>query len=142
MQADIKGMRETHIEGSNQTGIQNNFPIPKQDDSQGQVPLPGFPKTSFNTSTFPPPNYNIHAFYYPWYGNPQFDGKYLHWNHERLPHWDKNIAKKFATDRHVPPDDIGASFYPELGCYSSRDPKVIEIHMQQLRTAGVGENLT
>jgi len=22
------------------------------------------------------------AFYYPWYGNPQTDGKWLHWNHE------------------------------------------------------------
>ena len=30
---------------------------------------------------YPKPNYNLHAFYYPWYGNPETDGQYLHWNH-------------------------------------------------------------
>jgi hypothetical protein len=24
----------------------------------------------------------VHAAYYLWYGNPQTDGKYFHWNHE------------------------------------------------------------
>ncbi|XP_022103516.1 glycoprotein endo-alpha-1,2-mannosidase-like [Acanthaster planci] len=118
--------------------VPTNPPIPNPKNlivnNAGNRPL----RSRYNVSTFPQPNYNVHAFYYPWYGNPQFDGKYHHWNHPRLPHWDKKIAKKFSTEEHVPPDDIGASFYPELGCYSSRDPSVIEIHMQQLRTAGIG----
>ncbi|XP_072019168.1 glycoprotein endo-alpha-1,2-mannosidase-like [Amphiura filiformis] len=84
------------------------------------------------------PNYNVHVFYYPWYGNPEHDGKYLHWNHEQLPHWNTEVAKKWPQGQYVPPDDIGSNFYPELGCYSSRDPVVIDNHMQQLREAGVG----
>ena len=24
----------------------------------------------------------VHAFYYMWYGNPETDGEYKHWNHE------------------------------------------------------------
>ncbi|KAI4882912.1 hypothetical protein NFI96_021487 [Prochilodus magdalenae] len=87
---------------------------------------------------FPPPNYNMHAFYYTWYGNPQFDGKYIHWNHPLLPHWDPKVAVGYPNGIHHPPDDIGANFYPALGAYSSRDPSVIEAHMQQLRTAAIG----
>jgi len=50
----------------------------------------------------------VHAFYYAWYGNPQFDGKFYHWDHEFLPHWKSEISRKYATgERHVPPDDIG-----------------------------------
>ncbi|KAM8915053.1 glycoprotein endo-alpha-1,2-mannosidase isoform 1-T3 [Spinachia spinachia] len=89
-------------------------------------------------SKFPPPNYYLHAFYYAWYGNPKFDDKYIHWNHPQLPHWDLKVAQGYPQGRHVPPDDIGANFYPSLGAYSSRDPSVIESHMQQLRTAAIG----
>ncbi|XP_059374664.1 glycoprotein endo-alpha-1,2-mannosidase-like [Carassius carassius] len=87
---------------------------------------------------FPEPNYNVHTFYYVWYGNPQFDGKYVHWDHPLLPHWDPKVASGYPTGRHQPPDDIGANFYPALGPYSSRDPSVLEEHMRQLRTADVG----
>ncbi|XP_062379227.1 glycoprotein endo-alpha-1,2-mannosidase [Sardina pilchardus] len=87
---------------------------------------------------YPPPNYNVHAFYYTWYGNPQFDGKYLHWDHPLLPHWDPKVAAAFPTGRHSPPDDIGANFYPSLGAYSSRDPSVIDAHMRQMRVAAIG----
>lgn len=97
----------------------------------------------FNTDAqdkdFPPPNYNMHVFYYTWYGNPRFDGKYIHWNHPLLPHWNPKIALGYPRGTHKPPDDIGASFYPALGAYSSRDPSVIEVHMQQLRTAAIGK---
>lgn len=88
---------------------------------------------------FPPPNYYLHAFYYSWYGNPKFDGKYIHWDHPQLPHWDFKIAQGYPQGRHSPPDDIGSNFYPVLGVYSSRDPSVIEAHMQQLRTAAIGK---
>lgn len=89
---------------------------------------------------FPAPNYNVHIFYYPWYGNPKHDeGKWLHWNHGYLPHWNKDEARKWPIGRHAPPDDIGSNFYPELGPYSSRDPKVMEEHMKQIRSSGIGE---
>ena len=95
--------------------------------------------TAFSLKGLPEPSRCIHAFYYMWYGNPSYDnGEYYHWNHHYLPHWNHNTARKFPQGRHTPPDDIGASFYPELGCYSSRDPTIIKAHMHQLRRAGVG----
>lgn len=92
--------------------------------------------------TFPPPNYYVHAFYYAWYGNPKFDGKYIHWDHPQLPHWDNKVAQMYPQGRHSPPDDLGSNFYPSLGPYSSRDPAVVEAHMQQLRTAAIGKRPT
>jgi len=64
-------------------------------------------------------NLNVHAFYYAWYGAPEVDGKWVHWNHEYIPPWDKNDHHVYPTGAHHPPLDIGANFYPELGPYSS-----------------------
>ncbi|XP_062583594.1 glycoprotein endo-alpha-1,2-mannosidase-like [Saccostrea cucullata] len=83
-------------------------------------------------------NYNVHIFYYPWYGNPEHDGKYYHWNHPYLPHWEKVEAAKWPSGTHVPPDDIGANYYPELGPYSSSDPVVVEDHIKQIQLSGAG----
>ena len=101
-------------------------------------PAAGNKAIMFDLSALPPPSYCVHTFYYMWYGSPEFNGKYYHWNHPYLPHWQESIARKFPRHSHVPPDDIGASFYPKLGCYSSSDPAVIEAHMYQLRQAGIG----
>ena len=58
----------------------------------------------------------VHAFYYPWYGNPATDGAYKHWNHEFIPHWDKRIAKKYKSGKHDPThNDVAAAFFPRLG---------------------------
>lgn len=84
-------------------------------------------------------NYNVHVFYYAWYGNPTHDGRYLHWNHEYIPHWKKEEAIKYPSGVYVPPDDIGASFYPLLGPYSSADPYIIDQHMQQISSTGIGK---
>ncbi|EFO16844.2 hypothetical protein LOAG_11660 [Loa loa] len=82
--------------------------------------------------------YSVQIFYYPWYGNPEFDyGKYYHWNHRFIPHWDPNISKNYPTGFHVPPLDIGSNFYPFLGPYSSRNPAVIEQHMKWMSSAGI-----
>ncbi|XP_053124614.1 glycoprotein endo-alpha-1,2-mannosidase-like protein isoform X2 [Hemicordylus capensis] len=80
----------------------------------------------------------LHAFYYTWYGTPRFDSRYLHWDHVMVPHWDPKISASYPKGRHSPPDDLGASFYPALGPYSSRDPAVLEEHMTQLRAAAIG----
>lgn len=82
--------------------------------------------------------YDIHIFYYLWYGSPQMDGSYIHWDHVLVPHWDPKIAASHPKGRHNPPDDIASSYYPELGPYSSRDPDVIESHMSQIEAAAAG----
>lgn len=74
----------------------------------------------------------VHAFYYPWYGNPKTDGAYANWNH-----WID--AKDGGPGKRYPGgDDIGANFYPVLGSYSVRDPEVLQNHMQFLQKAKVG----
>ena len=30
---------------------------------------------------------SIHTFYYAWYGNPESNEHWLHWNHKVLPDW-------------------------------------------------------
>ena len=77
------------------------------------------------------PNYRVHAFYYPWYGNPETDGRFENWNHA--------VAVRKGPPRQFPGgDDIGANFFPALGCYSVNDPAVLDIHMRQLLRSRVG----
>lgn len=82
---------------------------------------------------------DVHVFYYGWYTNPVIDGNYSHWNHAYLPNWNKQDQKQYPTGHHEPEnDDVGANFYPELGPYSSYDPKVIAEHMKQIKSSGAG----
>nr|XP_061814781.1 glycoprotein endo-alpha-1,2-mannosidase-like protein [Nerophis lumbriciformis] len=81
---------------------------------------------------------DVHIFYYVWYGTPRVDGKFVHWDHVLVPHWDPKIASSYPRGRHLPPEDIGSSFYPELGAYSSRDPDVLESHMEQIAASAAG----
>ena len=69
-----------------------------------------------------PPNPYVHAFYYPWYGNPLIDGCWYHWQERG----------------HIPPADIAANFYPLLGPYSSADASVLDQHMEWFRYARIG----
>jgi len=78
----------------------------------------------------------VQIFYYGWYGNPETDGSYQHWNHEILPHWSN--PKWNNLGHHKGGDDIGANFYPALGNYSSNDTKIIEKHMKMIKESGVG----
>ena len=56
-----------------------------------------------------------------------------------MANWNKKDKRKMPTGKHDPEkSDIGASFYPELGPYSSRDPKVIAEHMKMLRLSQIG----
>ncbi len=77
------------------------------------------------------PVYEVHAFYYPWYGNPQTDGSYLHWSH-------RQFVKEGVSKSYPGGDDIGADFYPKLGCYSSNSDTDLSEHMQMLRRARIG----
>lgn len=84
--------------------------------------LPLFGKN--NNDTLIDINYNIHVFYYAWYRSMSHDGIWKHWNHQYLPNWKKNDKRRFPEGTHRPPADIGANYYPALGCYSSLDPMV------------------
>ncbi|KAI4812021.1 hypothetical protein KUCAC02_014878 [Chaenocephalus aceratus] len=102
---------------------------------------PGASKTKAVLSNSGPEGtifYDVHIFYYTWYGNPNLDGKYIHWDHILVPHWDIKVASSYPRGRHMPPEDIGSSFYPELNPYSSRDPDVLESHMEQIGASAAG----
>lgn len=79
-------------------------------------------------------NEKAFCFYYNWYGNPQHDGKYVHWAH--------GIMKQNAADTtsgFIPGgDNIATNFYPQLGTYSSNDPVTIRRHMKMIEKAGIG----
>lgn len=79
-------------------------------------------------------NYNAFCFYYNWYGNPEYDGNYIHWAHQ--------IMKENASDTTsgvIPGgDNIATNFYPAIGTYSSNDPAIIRQHMKMIQKAGIG----
>lgn len=108
--------------------------------SPGQARPPGSNAKAVLSNTGPEGTifYNVHIFYYMWYGNPHMDGKYIHWDHILVPHWDPKIASSYPRGKHMPPEDIGSSFYPELNSYSSRDPDVLESHMEQIGASAAG----
>jgi len=97
------------------------------------TPTPATPltPTPMPTPTLPPvegtePSARVAAFYYPWYGNPEKDSKWIHWEEGG-----KN-----------PPMDISSDYYPVLGAYSSADREVVAQHFAWLRAAGVGVVIT
>jgi glycoprotein endo-alpha-1,2-mannosidase len=81
----------------------------------------------------------VQFFYYLWYGNPEIDGSYKHWNHEVLPHWETRINEQFPRigRRFQPPEELHSPYYPYLGPYSSRDPVIIQAHFELIRNANV-----
>jgi hypothetical protein len=85
------------------------------------TPIPD-PESAWPPVVGPEPSYRVAAFYYPWYGNLEFDGAYIHWDQAG----------------YIPPEGIGSDFYPALGAYSSIDPNVVAQHFAWLREAGVG----
>ena len=81
----------------------------------------------------------VHIFYYLWYGNPVTDGSWKHWDHEVLPHWLPHVNDAFSNKigtKHEPPERIHSPFYPSKGPYSSRDPTIIRLHIQEMVQAG------
>ena len=83
-----------------------------------------------------PVDYNVHTFYYGWFGNPEIDGEYNNWNHQILPHWIDSTWNNKGS--YSGGQDIGANYYPQLGCYSSNNPEIITRHIKQIRKAGIG----
>lgn len=90
---------------------------PEPADSAAADPWAGFPAVEG-----PEPSRDVVAFYYAWYGTPDSDGQWIHWE----------------GSGSTPPDTVASDFYPTLGAYSSSDPGVVAQHMAWLRQAGVG----
>jgi hypothetical protein len=61
------------------------------------------------------------AFYYPWYGNPQVSGRWVHWS--EVDDLNQTIGN--------------ATHYPALGAYDSHDPDVVATHVNQACQIGV-----
>lgn len=82
------------------------------------------------------PSLRVHIFYYPWYATAEQDGHWSHWNHDVLP--SPFTKENPPPHRFLPPEHIGANFYPDGGPYSSTDDRVVQRHMAQLAHANVG----
>lgn len=75
-------------------------------------------------------NYNIYIFYYVWYGNLEYDGKYVYWNYRFFFYWNFDIVKCYRKGFYIFFDDIGFNFYFVLGFYSLKDLVVIVDYMR------------
>ena len=73
-------------------------------------------------------NYNVHFFYYPWYGAPPTSKSWVHWNG----------GAPGVLDHKPENGDITSNYFPVLGPYDSCDPKVLTKHMQWISETGVG----
>ena len=79
----------------------------------------------------------VHAAFYLWYGNPETDGRWLHWDHKVLPHWDPKVDAQHEKFDWRPPDEPHSTFFPARGTYSSADNATLRAQFRELRQAGV-----
>ncbi len=81
----------------------------------------------------------VHAFVYLWYGEPITDNRYLHWNHEVLPHWEERVNAQFPEvgKRFEPPHNIHSPYYPLHGPYSSNDAATLQRQFKEMHEAGI-----
>ena len=64
----------------------------------------------------------VTIFYYPWYGNPATNGRWIHWQQRS----------------HRPDlEDASSSFYPSAGPYSCADSATIGRQLDEIKRAGV-----
>lgn len=78
-------------------------------------------------------------FFFTLYCNPLTYRKYFHLDHILIPHWDPQLSS-FLRGKHMPPEDIGFSFYPKLSPYSWRGPSVREVRMKQIAGSAAGNS--
>jgi glycoprotein endo-alpha-1,2-mannosidase len=67
------------------------------------------------------PSSRVAIFFYPWYGTPERDGSYQHWNQHGSE----------------PPESIASSYYPARGIYSSTDSSVLRAQMGDISGAEI-----
>lgn len=79
----------------------------------------------------------VHAAFYLWYGNPESDGRWVHWDHKVLPHWDPKVDAQFEQFNWRPPDEHHSPFRPARGLFSARDKEALQGQFAELAAAGV-----
>lgn len=81
----------------------------------------------------------VHSFFYLWYGTPEVDGNWSHWNHHLIPHWTESVRAQYPPQsvHWLPPHDLHSPFYPLHGPYSSRDLQHTRGQMVAMREAGI-----
>jgi len=79
----------------------------------------------------------VHAAFYLWYGNPESDGRWLHWDHKVLPHWDPKVDAQHRKFKWRPPDEHHAPFRPQRGLFSARSNMTLREQFADLALAGV-----
>uniref|UniRef100_A0A1B6M222 Glycoprotein endo-alpha-1,2-mannosidase n=1 Tax=Graphocephala atropunctata TaxID=36148 RepID=A0A1B6M222_9HEMI len=84
------------------------------------------------------PSTRVHIFYHGSYENMKIDGEWKLWNQEYIEKKRSEDYRLHYRGSHSPPEDIASNYYPALGCYSSKDPQVIDAHFKQIRNAGIG----
>jgi len=67
------------------------------------------------------PARSVGVFYYPWYGTPSLDGAWQHWDQAG----------------RTPPLDLGTTFFPARGAYSSSDAEVVRAQMREIAATGI-----
>lgn len=70
-------------------------------------------------------------FFFRLYCNPLTYRKYFHWDQILISLWDPQVSS-ILRGKHMPPEDIGSSFYPKHSSYSWRGPSVREVSMKQI----------
>jgi len=128
----------------------NSYPsqtVSEPSSSSSQTSGSHYPNTNAKQIATPAPmvslpdvvvSTDVHIFYYLWWGTPNDDGKWLHWDHPYLPHYNKKLRDKFKTGSHTPPDDIGSTYYPDAGLYSSSTVGTMQRQLSDMMKIGAG----
>jgi glycosyl hydrolase family 99 len=83
--------------------------------------VPTLALAAFGVPCDPGNGRSVAIFYYAWYGTPDRDGGWQHWNQQGAE----------------PPLDLGSSYYPARGAYSSDDASIVAAQMREIAGAGV-----
>ncbi|MFX0091042.1 MAG: hypothetical protein ACFFBD_04700, partial [Candidatus Hodarchaeota archaeon] len=70
---------------------------------------------------------SVLAFYYPWYGNPEVSGEWVHWQDFR------NNPNSIQNGTR----DLASTDYPSMGAYDSNNPSTVRYHIQMAQAAGI-----
>lgn len=88
----------------------------------------------------PAPNHKVLAFYYTWYGTPQFqNGRWMHWNECRACVHDPTRTVEVVsprTGKKLTAPDSGSKNHPAK-LYDSNDPAVVREHLRIAERAGI-----
>lgn len=78
----------------------------------------------------------IQIFYSTSYRNLEYDGYWSQWKQDLFESY---IEQSNNNENSSILTVIGSNFYPLLGCYSSNDHQIIDVHFKQIQNAGVGK---